>query len=120
MNIVEIILNKFGKKFGIAEEKSKTEEIMMQRENVKLDIAVKLYKIGCSDDEIECVLNIIKNAEDEIQVIKNSLIGTNINNEGDPLEPLVNGRNKIAERYKAMQIELQQEINRLLEIHRPK
>ena len=118
MNIVKTIIDKFGKKFGMVEEKSKTEEIMIQRENLKLDIAVKLYKIGCSDDEIECVLNIIKNAEDEIQVIKDSLIGTNINVEGDPMEPLAKGREKIANRYKAMQAELQQEITRLLEIHK--
>ena len=119
MDIIKKITDKFGEKFGFVEPgESKTEEIMEKREDIKLTIAVKLYQIGCSDEEIENVLNIIKTAEDEIQVIKDSLIGTNINPTGDPMKPLADGREKIANRYKQMQIELQTAINELLELHR--
>ncbi len=101
------IFEKIGKKFGIIKETSKTEEIMKQREDIKLNLAVKLYEAGFLDEEIETVLDIIKNAEDDIQKIKDSLIGTNINPEGDPVKPLYEGKEKIRER----QIEMQKEIN---------
>ena len=105
------IFEKIGKKFGIIKEKSKTEEIMKQREDIKLDIAVKLYQMGCSDEEIEFVLNIIISAENDIQKIKDSLIGTNINPKGDPMKPLYEGREKIKQR----QIELQKELNEAIQ-----
>ena len=118
MDIIKKIKDKFGQKFGFAEEgESKTEEIMEERENIKLDIAVKLYQIGCSDEEIDDVLSIIKTAEDEIQIIKDSLIGTNINPKGDPMQPIADGKKKIANRYKQMQTELQSAINELLKLH---
>lgn len=101
------IFEKIGKKFGLIEEKSKTEQIKEDRENIKLNLAVKLFQAGFSDDEIEAVLAIIQNAENDIQKIKDSLIGTNINPKGDPMAPLSDGVSKI----RARQLEMQKEIN---------
>ena len=103
------IFEKIGKKFGlIKEEKSKTEQIMEERNNIKLNLAVKLYKQGFSDDEIETILGIIESAEEDIQKIKDSLIGTNINSTAkDPMQPLIDGRDAI----RARQVQMQKEIN---------
>ena len=109
------IFSKVAKKFGITKnEKTKTELIQEQRENLKLSIAVKLYQKGCSDEEIEHVLTIIQNAEDDIQIIKNSLIGTNINPQGDPNKPLHDGIEKIRTRQIELQKELQEAIQKLI------
>ena len=109
------IFSKVAKKFGITKkEKTKTELIQEQRENLKLSIAVKLYQKGCSDEAIEHVLAIIQSAEDDIQIIKNSLIGTNINPQGDPNKPLYDGVEKIRARQLEMQKELQEAIQNLL------
>lgn len=104
------IFEKVGKKFGLIkeeEEKSKTEQINEQRQNLKLEIAVKLYQKGFDDEDIERVLAIIESAEADIQRIKNSLIGTNINPVGDPMEPLHNG----VEEIRKIQAQMQKEIN---------
>ena len=112
------IFKKVGKKFNLIkeepEEKSRTEEILEQRSNLKLTIAVKLYQIGCNDEEIEQVLSIIESAENDIQIIKNSLIGTNINPKGDPNKPLYDGVSKIRARQEEMQKELNEAIQNLL------
>ena len=86
---------------------------MKQRADIKLNLAVKLYQQGFSDDEIEKVLNIIKNAENDIQIIKNSLNGTNINPDlsKDPNEALFNGVEQIRKR----QLEMQQELNETIQ-----
>ena len=73
------IFEKIGKKFNLIKETSKTEQILKDRENIKLNLAVNLYKAGFSDEQIEIVLQIITNAENDIQKIKDGLIGTNIN-----------------------------------------
>ncbi|MBR5303374.1 MAG: hypothetical protein IKU37_00935 [Candidatus Gastranaerophilales bacterium] len=108
------IFSKVAKKFGLVEEKSKTEIMQEKRDNLKLTIAVKLYEKGCSDSEIEQVLSIIQNAEDDIQIIKNSLIGTNINPQGDPNKPLHDGILKIRARQEEMQKELNEAIQNIL------
>lgn len=111
------IFKKVGKKFGLIkeeEEKSRTEEIQDARNNIKMTIAVKLYQCGCTDEEIEHVLAIIENAENDIQMIKNSLIGTNINPKGDPNKPLHDGVIKIRTRQEEMQKELNEAIQNLL------
>lgn len=110
------IFKKIGKKFGLIkeEEKSTTEQIQEQRNDLKMTIAVKLYQCGCSDEEIEYILAIIQNAEDDIQIIKNSLIGTNINPQGDPNKPLYDGIEKIRTRQAELQKELQEAIQKLL------
>ena len=110
------IFKKVGEKFGLIkkEEKSKTEQIEEQRNNLKMAIAIKLYKKGCSDEEIEQILAIIQSAEDDIQIIKNSLIGTNINPQGDPNKPLHDGIMKIRARQEEMQKELNEAIQKLL------
>ncbi len=106
MNIFE----KVAKKFGLVEEKSKTEQIKEDRENIKLNLAVKMYEAGFFDEEIEAVLAIIQNAENDIQKIKDSLIGTNINPKGDPMAPLAGGVQEI----RARQLQMQKEINEAL------
>lgn len=113
MNVFE----KIGKKFGLIDEnkKSKTEEIMDERNNIKLNLAVKLYQNGASDDEIEEVLSIIQSAEDDINTIKQSLIGTNINPDmNNPMKPLNDGQEAIKKRRLEMQIELEEAIKRIL------
>ena len=111
------IFKKVGKNFGLAKEekeKSQTEQMKEQRNNLKITIAAKLYERGCTDDEIEQVLSIIQSAEDDIQIIKNSLIGTNINPQGDPNKPLYDGIMKIRARQEEMQKELNEAIQKLL------
>lgn len=105
------IFEKIGKKFNLIKETSKTEQILKDRENIKLNLAVNLYKAGFSDEQIEIVLQIIANAENDIQKIKDSLEGTNINPKGDPLKPLVDGVNLIKKR----QLQMQQEINEAIQ-----
>ena len=111
------IFEKIGKKFGLIKETNKTEEIMKQRSDIKLNLAVKLYQQGFNDDEIEQVLNIIKNAEYDIQIIKNSLNGTNINPDlsKDPNAPLLNGIEKIRKRQLEMQKELNESIQKIMQ-----
>ena len=112
------IFERIGKKFGlIKQETSKTEEIMKQRSDLKLNLAVKLYQQGFNDDEIETVLNIIKSAENDIQIIKNSLNGTNINPDlsKDPNTPLHDGIEKIRKRQFDMQKELNETIQRIMQ-----
>jgi hypothetical protein len=109
------IFSEVAKKFGLVkEEKTKTEIISEQRDDLKLTIAVKLYQKGCSDEEIERILSIIENAEDDIKMIKCSLIGTNINPEGDPNKPLYEGIEKIKARQQEMQKELNEAIQNIL------
>jgi len=93
------IFEKIARKFKLVEEKSTTEQIMEKREDLKIKIAVSLYNKNFTDEEIDNVLSVIIQAEDKIKEIKDSLIGTNINmNENtDPLQPLVDGKAKIRE-----------------------
>jgi len=113
------IFNKVAKKFGlIDDEKSSTEKIMDERNKIKLNLAVKLCTIGFSDDEVAEVLGVIDSAEEDIKAIKDSLIGTNINPKGDPMQPLSNGVDKIRARQLQMQQEIQETINRISEKYR--
>ena len=69
-----------GKKSGFI-KKNETDEIMKKRSELKKKIANNLQKAGFTKNEIKEVLDILKQSEDEIQIKKDSLIGTNINNE---------------------------------------
>lgn len=93
------------------EKKTKTQEIEQERDSIKLNLAAKLYQIGFDESEVEQVLSVIQTAEEDINKIKKSLIGTNINPKGDPMEPLTEGVKKIKER----QLLMQKEINELIE-----
>ena len=94
MSLFEDIAKKLNLKKG--EPASKTEAIQEDRNNIKLNLAVKLYQKGCTDEEVEEVLAVIETAETDIQTIKNSLNGTNINPEGDPMKALQEGIEKMA------------------------
>ncbi len=73
-------LEKIAKLFGL-KEKTKTDEIMEERAKLKKAISKNLQNHGFNGSEIKEVLEILKKCEEEIQVIKDSMIGTNINNE---------------------------------------
>lgn len=62
----------------------KYEEIISQREAIKRDISITLKKLNLNEIEIHETLIVIDAAEDKIAKLKESLIGTNINN--DPTE----------------------------------
>ena len=109
------MFKKIKEKLGLVKkEKTKTEQIMEERNDLKLNISVKLYKAGCTDDEVERILSIIQSAEDDIQKIKDGLIGTNINPVGDPMKPLADGVDAIRQRQQEMQVELTQAIQEVL------
>lgn len=104
MNFLENI----GKKIGTKKDtQTQTEKIAQQRTDIKVELAAKLYQKGFSEDEVDIVLSIIETAENDIELIKKSLIGTNINPKGDPNKPLADGVEKIKQR----QIEMQKELN---------
>lgn len=111
MNIFEKIKAKLGIK---EEEKSQTEIIEEKREDLKFTLVKKMYEKGCSEDDIDKVLMIIESAENDIQRIKTSLIGTNINPEGDPNKPLYDGVTKIRARQQEMQYELNEALKEIL------
>ncbi len=73
------LFDKAAKKFGL-KEKTKTDEIMEKRAILKKQIAQNLKDKGFSASEVNEVLDILKECEEEIQIIKDSMIGTNINN----------------------------------------
>lgn len=73
-------LKKVGKKITGAPE-SKTDEIMDKRAELKKTIAKNLKSIGFNKAEVDEVLDILNKSEEEIQIKKDSLIGTNINTE---------------------------------------
>ena len=112
------IFNKVAKKFGLVDEKTSTEKIMDERNKIKLNLAVKLCEAGFSDDEVASVLGIIDSAEKDIQEIKDSLIGTNINPQGDPMQPLSSGVDRIRARQLQMQQEIQEAIAKISQKYR--
>ena len=87
------IFDKIAKKLGF-KEKTKTDEINEERANLKKKIAQNLKNSGFTSFEINEVLDILKECEEEIQIIKDSMIGTNINNE-NVVEDTQNALNRI-------------------------
>ena len=100
--------------FNDNQNQSKTEQIIKERLTLKAQLAMKLYKAGFDDGEVEQVLDVIQNAEDEVQVIKDSLVATNINPVGDPNQPLVDGSLKIRARYERMHKEINEMIQEII------
>ena len=72
-------LRKVGKKLGFI-EKDKTDKIMDERNDIKKVLINNMKAMNFTNAEINEVLAIIKKAEDDVQVQKDALIGTNINN----------------------------------------
>ncbi|GBF22977.1 hypothetical protein tpqmel_0381 [Candidatus Gastranaerophilus sp. (ex Termes propinquus)] len=94
------------------EEENQTEKLRQEREKIKKNLSNTLSAQGFTNIEVLRVINVIENAEREIQVIKDSLIGTNINNtDADPMKVLHDGRVKIHER----EVRLGQEIKDMVE-----
>jgi len=85
--------DKAAKKLGF-KEKTKTDEINEERANLKKKIAQNLKNSGFTPFEVNEVLDILKECEEEIQIIKDSMIGTNINNE-NVIEDTQNALNRI-------------------------
>ena len=74
-------LKKLGEKLGfIDNEENKTEQIMEERSNIKQTLAKNLRNINFTEDEINEVLAIITKMEKDVQIEKDRLIGSNINN----------------------------------------
>lgn len=67
--------------FDNFKKKSKTEEIMSERARLKESISNKLKNIGFTPEEVEEVLSILIKCEEEVQKVKDEMIGTNINND---------------------------------------
>jgi ABC-type lipoprotein release transport system permease subunit len=95
-------LKKLADKLGINYDESvfsspdRTEEISEERNNQKRMLIENLKRIHFSDSEIEEVTYILTKCEQMIQVVKDDLIGTNINNP-DPQKILVEKLEKIRE-----------------------
>lgn len=62
-------------------EKSQTEKINDARVQLKKTMQQNLKRIGFSNSEIKEVMEIITDTEQEIQMKKDALVGTNINND---------------------------------------
>lgn len=72
-------IKKIGKKLGFLPD-NKTEEIMDERAKIKVTMTKNLQSIGFNEDEIQEVLSILTKCEQDVQNIKDEMIGTNINN----------------------------------------
>lgn len=68
-----------GKKLGFIEE-DKTAQIKEERSKIVSGISEKLKMLNFTDEEINEVTSILKKMEADVQIEKNALIGTNINN----------------------------------------
>lgn len=74
-----MIMGFFDNFFGT--KKTKTEQIQEDRDKIKNTLDANLKKIGFTALEIKEVLDIVTITEANIQILKDSLIGTNINTE---------------------------------------
>ena len=87
------IFRKLAKKLGVEKEEidenkpfltgsdeNKTEEIMQERTKIMTEMENNLKKLGFDDNEVNEVIFILNKLERDKQEIKDSLIGTNINN----------------------------------------
>ena len=74
------IIKKIGKKLGILPD-NKTEEINVERSKIMKYFALSLKSIGFSEDEINEVLSVLTKCEQDVQKVKDEMIGTNINND---------------------------------------
>lgn len=90
---------------------NKSEQLKKEREQIKKHLSKTLKEQGFSAKDVGRVIGLIDEAEEEIQKIKDSLIGTNINNtDDDPNEKLYIGTNAIHER----QIKLGKDIKEMV------
>ena len=65
---------------GKKKEKNLTKKIEEDRANIKETLVANLKKLNFTNMEINEVMELIAIAETKIQVLKDSLIGSNINN----------------------------------------
>lgn len=69
--------------FGKKKEENLTKKIEEDREKIKETMVANLKKLNFTNMEINEVMELIAVAETKIQILKDSLIGSNINND-DP------------------------------------
>jgi hypothetical protein len=99
------IMGFFDKIFG--PQKSTTEKIQEDRNKIRKLLEDNLKKLNFTSIEIKEVQEIITIAEEDIQVLKDSLIGTNINNP-DPT-PIMN---KVTNEIRTRQIQMSEDIKK--------
>lgn len=87
------------------EKKTKTEQINEDRDKIKNTMAANLQKIGFTKLEISEVVDIITVTESEIKILKDSLIGTNINtNDPTPIMKKVFDEIRVLQQQMAVDI----------------
>lgn len=97
----------FGKK-----ETNKTEQINKDRDKIKSDLEKILKTAGFTKLEIKEVLDVIILAEADIQLLKDSLIGTNINN-SDPTPVMKKVMDEIRARQQEMAVDIKKKIQEI-------
>ncbi len=85
----------------LQKQEDKTEKINAERLNAKNVLVNNLLKLNFAEDEISQVMQIVTETEKNIQFAKDSLIGTNINND-DPTVIM----HKIFEEIRRLQAEM--------------
>lgn len=68
------------KETGLFSPENRTPEINAQRSQIKQTMIANLQRLNFTPDEIKEVTDILDKCEQMVQVIKDDLIGTNINN----------------------------------------
>lgn len=98
--------NFFGK------EKSQTEKIKEERDKIKTTLENNLKQLGFTKLEINEVIDVITLAEADIKVLKDSLIGTNINN-SDPTPIMKKVMDEIRERQQQMAADIKVKVEQI-------
>src|SRR3989339_1337492 len=100
---------------GNDEEKNKKipyDKILSERDKIKGEIKVTLTGLGLNPPEIDEVLSIVDVAQDKIEKLKESLIGTNINQ--DPTEIQKKVYQEIQQIMAFMNIDLKRKVEDIL------
>ena len=93
-------------------EESKTEKILEERSEIKLQMENNLRKLNFTTMEINQVLNLITVAERKIEKLKRGLIGSNINND-NPLPLQEKTLEEIREIQKQLQIDIKSKVEEI-------
>ena len=98
-------------------DENKTEQIMEERQDLKEQLANKLKnQFRFSSIEVREVMLIISDAENEIQQIKDSLIGTNINTDpNEQVRKLENAKAQIRQIRDNMKVKIAEKVRQIKE-----